>query len=228
MAERSPSRLRQAGSYVASGVPSPGNTEEQNYGKRDSPRRDGGRGAESSRVQVQSALDGLLSDNEGSRDAQPSYGYRPTVEDTTTASRSPSPTGGRRSSFRPGPIAIGGADGTRRGPSSSGLLSPGSPLSPGGPTGGGYTPTAGAGRRYIQFGQHTIVCDILSDRWCEAWQGLSGSNRFTPAIIGNKLFLFHPNKLCLAVHRQRTDRISHTPCMVHTQSTINSILILCW
>lgn len=147
MAERSPSRLRQAGSYVASGVSSPGNTEEQNYGERDSPLRGSGRGLDSSRVQVQSALDGLLSDNEGSRGAQPSYGYRPTVEEATTTNRSSGPTGGRRSSFRPVPIAIGGTDGTRRDPSSSGLLSPGNPQSPGGPPGGGYTPTAGAGRR---------------------------------------------------------------------------------
>lgn len=146
---------------MASGVSPPGNTEEQNYGERDSPLRGGGRGLESSRVQVQSALDGLLSDNEGSRGAHPSYRYRPTVEDTTTANRSPGPTGGGRSSFRPVPIAIAGADGTRRDPSSSGLLSPGNPQSPGGPTGGGYTPTAGAGRRYVQYGQRTQKSVVL-------------------------------------------------------------------
>lgn len=153
MAEGSPSRLRQAGSHFASRGSTPGNSEQQNYnyGERDSPTtRGGGAGVGSSRDQAQSALDGLLSDNQGVQGAPTSYNYRPAVENATTANRSPEATRARRLSFRPDLIGLGGPDGTRREPSSSGLLSPGGAQSPGSPGGGGYTPTAAAGRRYVR------------------------------------------------------------------------------
>lgn len=148
--ERGSSRFRSAG-LTASGTASPG-TPEQRYDERNSPARRSVNAADFSREQVQSALDGLLSDQEDAPSTKPSHGYGQPAE----SARSPGLAGRRRSYVPPEPIEIK-ASNHLRDQSSSGLLSPESQLNPGGVNGArrataaispaGYTPTAGPGRR---------------------------------------------------------------------------------
>lgn len=140
--ERSPSRLRNAGGFVASGGSMAGTPESQ-YSERGSLVRRSTRAADHSRGQVQSALDGLLSDDDYSQRRSPSRGYDP-----VDGARSPGPpTGGRRRSFNPpDPISLDSSY-PHRDQSPNGLLSPTRKASAVTPDGGGYTPTAAGGRR---------------------------------------------------------------------------------
>lgn len=130
-------------------------TPESQYTDRGSFVRSSTRAADHSRGQVQSALDGLLSDDDLSQPRSSSRGYEP-----MDGARSPGPPGGgrRRSYNPPEPIVIDGS--YRRDQSSNGLLSPTRKASAVTADGGGYTPSAAGGRRYA------LGCMLIKTTTC--------------------------------------------------------------
>lgn len=115
---------------------------ESQYNDRDSMVRRSTRAADHARDQVQSALDGLLSDDDISNRSPPSRGYDPVG---SALSPVPSAGGRRRSYAPPEPISIDATDPQRY--QSPDLLSSGRKSSAMTLETGGYTPTAAGGRR---------------------------------------------------------------------------------
>lgn len=143
--DRSPSRLRSAGGSVASGSSIPTSPDSQ-YDGRSSLVGRSTRAADHARDQVQSALDGLLSEDDPSNPRSSPGRYAPPMD----SARSPGQpeAQGRRSFVPPEPIIPIEASYPRSGRSSTDLLSPARKASSVKADGGGYTPTGAGGRRY--------------------------------------------------------------------------------
>ncbi|CAM9252967.1 unnamed protein product [Ectocarpus sp. 8 AP-2014] len=144
--DRSPSRLRSAAGSVASGSSIPTSPESQ-YDGRGSLVRRSTRAADHARNQVQSALDGLLSDDDPSNPRSPPGRYAPSMDGTRSPGQPEAQ--GRRSLVPPDPIIPIEASYPRSGRSSTDLLSPARKASSvrAAADGGGYTPTGAGGRR---------------------------------------------------------------------------------
>lgn len=145
--DRSPSRLRSAGGSVASGSSIPTSSESQ-YDGRGSLVGRSTRATDHARDQVQSALDGLLSDDDPSNPRSPPGRYAPSMDGTRSPGQPEAQ--GRRSLVPPDPIIPTEASYPRSGRSSTDLLSPARKASSvrAAADGGGYTPTGAGGRRY--------------------------------------------------------------------------------